>query len=90
MSIARRLTATSTTAWAGKTANPGEEMTMAYRVSTSRIGERRWWREHEAIPATDTDVRPATPRETEIMDKIVHAKGAPSLALGKKIQLMLS
>ena len=63
---------------------------MSYRVSTTPHGNRLWWCDHDVIPETHTDVRPATPEEAAIMDKIVHAKGMPSLALGEKSQRMLA
>lgn len=62
---------------------------MNYRVSTKPNGDKRWWGEWDKIPLDHTDVRPATPEEAAVMHRIVHAKGQPSLALGKMIQRML-
>ena len=61
----------------------------SYRVSTTPAGNKLWWLPTEMIPADQTDIRLATPEEAAIMDKIVHSKGAPSLALGEKIQRLL-
>lgn len=63
---------------------------MAYRVSTNRTGDRRWWQAHHAIPAEHTDIRPATESEAAVMDKIAHAKGTPSLALAERLRAMLA
>ena len=63
---------------------------MTYRVATTPTGRKLWWCEHDIIPDTHTDTRPATAEEAAIMDKIVHAKRQPSLALGEKIQRMLA
>jgi hypothetical protein len=63
---------------------------MRYRVSTNRSGDKRWWSDSEVIPETHSDIRPATAEEAAVMDKIVHAKGMPSLALGERITRTLA
>ena len=61
----------------------------SYLVSTSPSGRKLWWRPSETIPADHTDIRPATPQEAVVMDKIVLSRGAPSQALAERIQRML-
>lgn len=61
---------------------------MNYLVATSPDGDSLWWCEWEAIPNDHTNVRPATPEEAAVMDKIARAKN-PSIALGHTIQRML-
>ncbi len=60
-----------------------------YRVSIMPNGGKLWWCVGDIIPPTHTGIRYATPEEAAIMDKIVHSRGAPSLALGEKIQRLL-
>jgi hypothetical protein len=63
---------------------------MAYRASTNRSGEKCWRSDGDVIPATHTDVRPATDAEVALMDEIIQAKGTPPLALGERIKALLA
>jgi hypothetical protein len=54
------------------------------------MGRPSWWCEGDEIPATHTDVRPATPLEAALMDEIIQSPGMPSLDLGKRIGRLMS
>lgn len=64
-----------------------------FKVSTQPTGGKVWWTGAEFIPKDHTDVRPATPEESELMATIIRQDAAgrvPSLAVGKKLDALLN
>ncbi len=69
-----------------------ESSVAAYIVSRRPDRGWRWWRADETLPPGEVDVRPATPAETALMDRITRADAAgrmPPAGLGRRLKALI-
>ena len=65
---------------------------MAYRISTGPNG-KRWWSPDETIPEDHTHIRPATPDETDLIDRILAQDRAglmPATSLAEDLRALMA